>query len=555
MQRRQALKTVALAAATTRLSSAVEPPRLPQAMIDAHDQAVDHLIAHQHLTPGHRHRGNVRSGDSLFWGATPGGILSTLSTAYVLPTSRYYRKPLVLERIQLAAECFARIQTPDGNWNLPTTNYNSAPDTSFILQGMGLTLLNARQYGFPELEPLVLSAVKKGGEALLRGGVHTPNHRWVVCSALALLHELYPDPRYLRRIEQWLAESIDIDAEGQYTERSSVSYNGICNRALTLCAHFLRRPALLHPVRRNLQAMLYLLHPDGEVVTEISRRQDLNQRGNLYNSWLGIAYLAAQDRDGQMANLARSVQAQGAGVAAFLSFPHLLDTALPPSQALPESFEKIMPVTGLVRVRRGKLSVSILRGRDHFFTFRYGNAVVNTVRFASAFFGKGQFAGDTLEKRGGAFVLTQRLTAGYYQPFDPPRRVTTETYDDTRSQRRQTEVCHLTSSVELTETPTGFRLRLRVTGTDEVPLAVEINLRAGGSLTGAEKHPQFADAWVLREGYATYSLGGDRIRIGPGTAPHTYLEVRGARPRLAGPSLFLTAITPVDQVIAFEALR
>ncbi len=555
MQRRKVLKTVALAAATPALSLPAAPPRLPQAMIDAHDQAVDHLIAGQELTPGHRHRGNVRSGDSLFWGATPGGILSTLSTAYVLPTSRHYRRPLVLERIQLAAECFARIQTPDGNWNLPTTNYNSAPDTSFILQGMGLTLLNARQYGFPELEPLVLAAVKKGGEALLRGGVHTPNHRWVVCSALALLHELYPDPRYLRRIEQWLAESIDIDADGQYTERSSVSYNGICNRALTLCAHFLRRPALLDPVRRNLQAMLYLLHPDGEVVTEISRRQDLNQRGNLYNSWLGLAYLAAQDRDGRMANLARSVQAQGAGVAAFLSFPHLLDTALPPSRPLPEDFEKVLPVTGLVRFRRGKLSVSILRGRDHFFTFRYGNAVINAVRFASAFFGKGQFTGETLEKQGDAWVLTQRLSAGYYQPFDPPRRVTTETYDETRSQRRQTEVCQLQSTVTLTETPNGFRLRLRVSGTEEVPLTVEINLRAGGSLSGAEKHPEFAEAWVLREGYATYTLGGDRIRIGPGTAPHTYLQVRGARPLLAGPSLFLTAITPVDQVIEFAGLR
>jgi hypothetical protein len=242
-------------------------------------------------------------------------------------------------------------------------------------------------------------------------------------------------------------------------------------------------------------------------------------------------------------------------VAAFLSFPHLLDTALPSSQPLPENFEKILPVTGLVRVRRGKLSVSILRGRDHFFTFRYGSAVVNTVRFASAFFGKGQFVGDTLEKKGSTFVLTQRLTAGYYQPFDPPRRVTTETYDDTRAQRRQTEVCQLASSVELTETPTGFRLRLRATGTDEVPLTVEINLRAGGSLTGAEKHPEFADAWVLREGFATYSLGGDRIRIGPGTAPHTYLQVRGALPLLPGPSLFLTALTPVDQVIEFEALR
>jgi hypothetical protein len=554
MQRREALKTVALAAATTRLSAAATPPRLPQAMVDAHDRGVDETIAKQELTPGHRHRGNIRSADSLFWGGSPGGILSTLSTAYLLPQSRHYRKPLVLERIKLAAECFSRIQTPDGNWNLPITNFNSPPDTSFIIQGLGQTLLNARQYGFPELEPLVEPAVKKAGEALLRGGVHTPNHRWVVCSALALLNELYPDPRYLKRIDQWLAESIDIDAEGQYTERSSIGYNGICNRALTICAHFLKRPELLNPVRQNLQAMLYLIHADGEVVTEISRRQDLNQRGTMFNSWLGIAYLAWKDRDGQMAGLARSVQSQGAGVAAYLNYPQLLDSELPPSKPLPDNYEKLMPITGIARVRRGKMSVSILRGRDRFFTFRHGSAVVTAVRFSSAFFGKGQFLGETMEKKDGSFVLTQRLKAGYYQPFEPTRQVTTDTYDDTREERRQTEVCHLESVAELTETPKGFRLRIRATGTDEIPLTVEINLREGGVITGAEKHPKFADSWVLRQGHATYSLGQDKIRIGPGSAPHTYLEVRGALPKLPGPCLFITAITPVDQVIEFERL-
>jgi hypothetical protein len=553
MHRREALKTVAIAAATTRLSAAT-PPRLPQAKVDAHDKGVDDVIAQQELTPGHRHRGNIRSSDSLFWGGTPGGILNTLSTAYLLPQSRHYRKPLVWERIQLAAECFGRIQTPDGNWNLPITNFNSPPDTSFILQGMGQTLLNARQYGLPELEPLVLAAVKKGGEALIRGGMHTPNHRWVACSALALLYELYQDPRYLKRIDQWLAESIDIDAEGQYTERSSIGYNGICNRALTICAHSLKRPELLNPVRQNLQAMLYLLHSDGEVVTEISRRQDLNQRGTMFNSWLGIAYLAWKDRDGQMAALARSVEAQGAGLSAYLSYPQLLDRELPPSKPLPDNYEKIMPITGIARVRRGKMSVSILRGRDRFFTFRNGSAVVTAVRFSSAFFGKGQFVPATMDKKGNAFVLTQHLKAGYYQPFDPPRHVTTETYDDTREERRQTEVCHLEYAAELTETPKGFRLRIRATGTDEIPLTVEINLREGGTLTGVEKHPTFADSWVLRQGHATYSLGQDKIRIGPGSAPHTYLEVRGALPKLAGPCLFVTAMTPVDQVIEFERL-
>ena len=122
---------------------------------------------------------------------------------------------------------------------------------------------------------------------------------------MAGLFKLYGEQKYLRRAEQWLAEGIDQDADGQYTERSTIGYNGITNRALVLIADWLNRPEYLAPVRKNLDASLYLLHADGEVVTEISRRQDLNQRGTMSNHWPPLAYMAWKDRNGQYATLAR----------------------------------------------------------------------------------------------------------------------------------------------------------------------------------------------------------------------------------------------------------
>ena len=88
-------------------------------------------------------------------------------TASILPQSRHFKSARVAERMELAAHAFGRIQTKDGNWNLPTTNFNSPPDTAFIMQGMCVTLMNARQHGFPELEKWLLPAVERAGDGRL----------------------------------------------------------------------------------------------------------------------------------------------------------------------------------------------------------------------------------------------------------------------------------------------------------------------------------------------------------------------------------------------------
>ena len=286
MTRRELFAAGLLAPAACAQSAVV--PTLPQAKVDDLDKAVDLYISRQILDKSHKYYGSYSSDDGLYYGSTPTGLVDGFLTAYVLPQSRHHKSARVAERMELAARAFGRLQTKDGNWNLPITNFNSPPDTAFIIQGISVTLMNARQYGFADLERWLLPAVQRAGDGLVRGGMHTPNHRWVASSALAGLHRLYGETKYLRRAEQWLAEGIDQDADGQYTERSTIGYNGINNRALVLIADWLNRPEYFEPVRRNLEASLYFLHADGEVVTEISRRQDLNQRGTLSNHWAAL---------------------------------------------------------------------------------------------------------------------------------------------------------------------------------------------------------------------------------------------------------------------------
>jgi hypothetical protein len=529
-------------------AQAAAVPTFPQEKVDALDRSVDQYIERQILDRSHRYYGSYATDEGLFHGSVPASLIDGFLAALLLPQSKHYKSARVAERMQIAAQAFGRLQTPDGNWNNPITNFNSPADSSFILQGMTVTLLNARRYGFPDLEKWLLPAMQKAGGAQVRGGMHKPNHRWVACSALAGLYKLYGEAKYLRRAEQWLAESIDIDADGQYTERSTIGYNGICNRALTLVAEWLNKPEYLEPVRRNLNASLYLLHADGEVVTEISTRQDLNERGTLFNHWFPLLYLAAKDRNGVLATLAREFLPRYGSLSWLMQWPDLT-SQLPPDQPLPDNYAKIFPSIGLARIRRGPTSISLLRDHDRFFTYRHGAVVINAIRFSSAFFGKAQFTPQTLRGQNGRIVLTQQLDAGYYQPFEPTRKVTTATYDSTRHQRRRTEICTLSYTATFTETSNGCTLRIQATGTDEVPLTVEINLRENTDISGAEKVGRYKDVWLLREGFAEVTSAGSKVRIGPGVGSHGYLEVRGALPRLDGPSIFLTAFTPFDHTI------
>ena len=390
---------------------------------------------------------------------------------------------------------------------------------------------------------------------MVKGGVHTPNHRWVVSAALAQLYDLFGDAAYVRRIDQWLAEGIDIDEEGQFTERSTYVYNPITDNAFVTIAAKLKRPDLLEPARRNLSSMLYLVHPNYEVVTEISRRQDLNQRGDMGSYWFALAYLANHDKDGRFATLARHFAPTRASLSALIEYPELVEDG-PAPQPIPDQYRRAFPHNGVVRIRKGSLSATILAGdRSRFFSVRSGEAVINAVRFASAFFGRGQFASPALKDQDGVIELEQQLTAQYYQPLDPPRKVNADEYSSTVRERRRTEVCQLTQSVSVSETPSGFRLRIRAHGTDDVPLAVEINLREGGKLDGVKPVGKEADVYVLSSGLATYQMGADVIRFGPGISEHTYTQVRGAEPKLAGPSVYLTGLTPFDRTIDFECTK
>jgi hypothetical protein len=544
MNRRELLGLMAAASA-----AAAPAKEVDARIVTRHDAGVAAAIAAQNTDRASTGYGGSISENGLYRAGSAAGLIEACTAAYLHPQSRYHGDGLLVERIKLAAQFLQRIQRPDGCIDLLETNFDSTPDTGFVMHPVCTAACLAQRNGHAELVGTLAPFIRKAAGALAVGGIHTPNHRWVVSSALAQANEIFPDPRYVRRIDQWLAEGIDIDDDGQYTERSTSVYNTVCDRALVVLAVKLRRPELLEPVRKNLQAMMYLLHANYEVVTEISRRQDRDQRATMGGYWFPLRYLAATDRDGRFLDIAERFTPANASLAALMEYPEIHDN-LPGLVPPPSDFEKDFRGLGVVRYRRGEVSATILNDDSTFFTLRSGAAVIESVRFATAFFGKGQLVPQKYSKAGADWILEQNLEAPYYQPLDPPQRVTPSTWASLRSKRRTSEVCSLRQKCTITETRSGFKLRIQASGTDGVPAAIEIHLRDGGELTGCEKTAE--GVCFLKSGFASYSAGGRRVRFGPALHAHGYAKIRGALPKQPGASVYLTGFTPFDHTVEFE---
>jgi hypothetical protein len=486
----------------------------------------------------------------LHWAGPAGGATETLTASLVHRQSRFHDDRAILDRIRLAAGFLERAQSPDGNIDLPVSNFNSPPDTGFVVHNVATAAAIARRHGREEIARVLRPFLIKAGAGMAAGGIHTPNHRWVVCAALAQINELFPDARYVRRIDEWLAEGIDIDNDGQFTERSTLVYNIVTDRAFIVMASKLRRPGLLEPVRRNLRSLQYLLHGDGEVVSEISRRQDQFTRGDVTGYWFPLTYMAVTDKDGRLATLAARAASEGARLSALLEYPEL-SQSLPSPLPLPDDFEQAFPDVGIARIRRGPLSATlVLGGSSRFFTLRSGSAVMEGLRFATSFFGKAQFIPQTAVKRDSTYEFRQSLEAPYYQPFG--EKVTTANWTESRTRRRQSEVCRLEQSADVTEVKNGFRVRIRASGTNGVPLAIELCFRDGGQLDGCRPIPDAPGTFLLEQGFGRYRFGGHEIRFVPGDAPHRYVQLRGAEARLPGMSVYITGFTPFERTILLE---
>lgn len=532
-------------------------------LITVNDNNIPGALNRQLLHHEGSYYGAVLDADSVVSPMGTAQLVQTLLCSYVSNSSRYYNSPEILQHMELAALALVDLQHEDGTIDLLTTNFHSTPDLGFTIFPIGISYSimmknNSMKYG--RLPSILKEYLLKAGEALSVGGIHTPNHRWVVCAALAWVNSFFPDAKYSKRVHQWLAEKIDIDPDGQYNERSTAVYTPITNRSLIDVARRMNVKHLYDVLRKNLDLTFYLVHSNGEIVTETSNRQDKYLRSNMSGYYLAYNQMALLDGDRRYAGMVRYIEQTvpvehlAYMLPVFLEDESLLKP-LPSPEPLPVQYHKHFRYSDMVRIRDGVVDMSLITNNATFFTFFKGEAALEAMRLSSAFFGKGQFQSQKMEKSGSTYIMSSTLYGPYFQPL-PKRKIPRDTDAWTKlakTGRRESEVQQLQTKVQITPDSGKATVRISVAGPENLPVTLELGFRTGGSFENAVQKSDMPGAWIIKNGeFAVYTLGPDSIRIGPGVREHRWTQLRGALPKLAGDCLYFTMYAPCEFEFTIE---
>lgn len=526
-----------------------------------------------------------------------GSDLALLAASYCSPTSRYYQNQQVVSALEKLSQQLLKAQADDGTVNVG--NLESPPDTAFVVElvaGAAVPLLKESPNVLVPVNENIKQFLLKTGDALSIGGVHTPNHRWVISAALAKLNALFPSKKYVDRIEDWLGEGVYMNSDGNYPERSRI-YSVVENTAFLTMGRLLNRPSLLEPVRKNLETTYYYSEPNGDLVSNDSRRQDqwVNLRPDpvvslrISNYYLLYRYMAIRNNNNTFAAIAKAIEGMKGfaetvlshSLISFLEEP-LLQKELPPPAPLPVNYEKLFSQSHLLRIRRNDVATTFFGGVDwpliiasgrscspDFYAYRKGTAILKYMRLSTSFFSTGYFYSEGLKKAGNSYVLSNTLTVPYYQPLPKQLRKKDGDYELSESidhrfwnkmdfpHRPVSNVKKLNISVSLTETNGANELTFDVSGQSGVNVTIELCFQQGGKLAGVTPA---GENYFLETGEGAYTFGNDTIKFGPGVMKHKAVSnLEGERYsthfgslRTEGMHVYLTGVTPFEHKLTFS---
>ena len=539
-------------------------------MVRATEKYLSDLLSRVNTDPRDFYRGGIADTRYITEPPNTPSLVNVICTLYVCPESRYFRDERLLARLETACDMMERVMHEDGTWDFLATNYYTPATFEIQALARAYRCLMGGSTGTPA-EKAVLGrlyhVLERLGEGCLNGGFHTPNHRWVESASLLMLSNICGRSDFAEKAERYLAEGIDCDEYGEFTERSMGCYNAVNVNSLMIMAEEGNKPELYEYVKKTLDLSFSYLDWDGSLFTKNSRRQDAdNERFYPAATWhylyLWAGYLFGNRKYLRFArDMMEDNIAAGRGVPGCLwlyeTFPALkeLDTDLT-DVTIESSYTRFFPKSGILRLRRERFTATLIAGKPDFLYLKFGNKEL-TLRMCASFFAVAQFEPERIEKTGSGYSMYFKGHGEYKGQFAQPP-ATSDWYKMDHAARPVLHSCDLEFLLDLTPLEDGFDLHIRVFNTPRVPFKLEFCIPEG---TRLETNNFISD--VTAGGSMVIKSGNIRLTdVGSGAsvtvkglfATHLYhTNMRGSIPGKPGCfALCATNTSPIDRTLAFR---
>ncbi len=536
-----------------------------QEWLGALDAQVDRLLAWQVTDRADPRHGGFFMEPMHVETRAVGFCLADLLAAFSTRESRHFLSAAVRDACQAALGYLERFQRPGGCYDLTPCNYASAPDTAFMLNAVLTGWQIARRCeGAQDLMPGLERLIRTAADGIAAGGFHTPNHRWAIAACLLTCHRFFPTPRWEARARAFLAEGLDINADGEFAERSAGNYNQVNDDQMIRLYLATGEERFLEAAERNLDMMFCYFDPDGSVFTNNSTRQDMGQKiygDTYYVLYLLVGYLRGRQDFGAMAewlwNDCRRRGVYPPGIEWVLLMEDMDGYGAQAPFARPmENVNRLFEESCVARVRRGAWSLTLMKNRPNCLYFQHGAMSLYMAVYANLC-DRRNFVPQTLERTADGFRLTDHAAGWYYQPFPEPPP-TSDWWRMDNASRPKTEGLPLDIALEVRLREDGAELRLHTAGVDRLPLRVELGLLPGGILSGEGfVQKTVPGGCVLARSGMLQAVGpeGEAVVIGPAFGEHFVLNRMGGAYPLSERhhTVLLTDYTPVDRTFVLRS--
>lgn len=492
--------------------------------------------------------------------------LSNAVSVYLNPNSKYYLDHLLYERMLIAIGFIKKNQRADGTFDFPSCNFMSAPDTAFCLKRLISCYKLLMKYGNNEqathLANDFLSIIKPAIIGVMNGGFHTPNHRWAITAALLQCSNIFKDnapfsAALKSRANQYLAEGIDCNEDGEYAERSTGNYNAVVNSAFISCYEESNDLSFIEYVRKNLQMMLSYIEPDDTIFTQNSTRQDKGKKQYADKYFYQFLYLADLLNITEFDHAAHKVikdnlsrNDEAPDCLHILMLNKNLQQYTLKGYGFLDSYNKYYKDSGVVRVKKDKFTYTLLKDSSKFLFLQVGSTPIY-MKIGVSYCNTRNFQPQAIQQDDNTYTLTYNTDGWYYLPFQDYEGPS-DWWQMDHDKREILNNTHLELKTTIKERKDGLDVQITSSGYNQIPIRVEICIPDQSIIENSSFYTigEAGQSMILREGFVNVHHEEQSIEIGPGFGAHEFQgHYSGEEKNDLGYTLFFNEYTNLNKTI------